>query len=480
MKLPIINGLNKYAQEIDLRFHMPGHKGKKILLDWNEIIPSIDVTEVEGTDNLHNPNSIILESEKLAAKTFGANETFYSVNGTTAGIYAAICASTNPGDDILIQRDCHKSVYNAAILGRLNIHYIYPRYNSKYNLTLSIDPCDLEDTLKRNDVKAVVITYPSYYGICSDISRISDIVHKYKKILIVDEAHGSHFKFSNKLPITSLEAGADIVIQSTHKTLPAFTQGSMVHVGSDRIDVDRLKLMLSLYQTTSPSYLIMASLDAARAYMESEGKYKLESLINNIQHWTSYLNSLDNVLIVNKDILKEENVYDFDLTKLIIGINKIRGTVLERILRENYSIQLEMSDYYYGLAITTALDEKKDIEKLAYSIENISKLKDYQEEMANIEIIYPQPHIAMPIYEAFYSNSKLVDIKSSVKMVSADFIVPYPPGVPLLNPGEIITSEIVEYIYFLLKNNVQILGLKDYNYNNKYIRVIDSKDKVYF
>lgn len=231
MRVPIIEGLDHYINKNKTRFHMPGHKGKKALINWANLIPQIDVTEIEGTDNLHSPSSIILESLKLASKTFKTKRTYYSVNGTTAGIYAAIMSSTKPGDKILIQRNCHKSVYNAIILGKLNPIYIYPNYNNEYNIVTDINPDDIEKALlEHSDIKAVVITNPSYYGVCSDVESIAKTVHKYNKILIVDEAHGSHLIFSDKLPKSAIECGADIVLQSTHKTLPAFTQLSLIHI----------------------------------------------------------------------------------------------------------------------------------------------------------------------------------------------------------------------------------------------------------
>jgi lysine decarboxylase len=465
--MPIIEGLKKYADEGNIRLHMPGHKGNSILLDLAKLIPEIDVTEIEGTDNLHNPSSIILESEKLSAKTFKGKATFYSVNGTTAGIYSAIMASTKPGDKILIQRNSHKSVYNAAILGRLKPVYIYPNYRDEDKVPTGINPEDIDKFLANdNDIKAVVITYPSYYGICSNIKGISDVVHKYNKILIVDEAHGSHLVFSDKLPISALEAGADIVIQSTHKTLPAFTQSSMIHVGTNRVDIEKLKTMLSVHQTTSPSYILMASLDFARAYMEREGKYKLNSLIDRIKKWTSYLKEIKGVKVFNKDNIKDNNFYDFDITKIMISLTDINitGKKLERILREDYGIQIEMSDNYYGLALTTVLDDEKNIERLVKAVEDITKKQAYRgNEINELSMINIKPDIKLSLYEAFNRQSLIEELENCEGKISAGFIIPYPPGIPILCPGEVITAEIIEYIEFLRDNNIEILGLYDYN-----------------
>jgi len=473
MKTPILNGLKIYTEENNLRFHMPGHKGKALMKHISDWIPYIDVTEVEGTDNLHAPSSIIRESMELAAQAFGAKKTFYSINGTTAGIYAAITSSVSQNGKVLMQRNCHKSVYNALILGRISQEYIYPEYSKEDQIVTTISPKDIENSLKEDDeIEAVIITYPTYYGICCNIEEISKIVHKYNKILIVDEAHGSHLSFSEKLPIDSLKAGADIVIQSTHKTLPAFTQSSMIHVGSERVNIKKLETMVSLYQTTSPSYLLMASLDYARAYMENEGKDMLTGLLHSIDKYCTYMKSLDAVSIYDKDKLSGTNGHDFDMTKILISIKGMTGFELERKLRKDYKIQLEMSDIRYGLALTSVMNEDDELKKLTYAIEEISNKYGKKDELLNnIDIRHIKPQIKMSLYDAFYSNKKEIKLKESNGKISADFIIPYPPGIPLVCPGEQITEKIICYLESLKKNNVQILGFLDYN--KEKIRIVE-------
>lgn len=473
MDTPIFNGLKKYAEENNIRFHMPGHKGKDMMKYIADMIPYIDVTEIEGTDNLHAPSSIIKESMELAAQAFGARKTFYSINGTTAGIYAAITSAVSPNGKVLMQRNCHKSVYNALILGRITQKYIYPGYSDEDQIVTTISPDDIENSLKEdNEIEAVIITYPTYYGICCDIEKVAEIVHKYNKILIVDEAHGSHLRFSDRLPIDSLQAGADIVIQSTHKTLPAFTQSSMIHVGSERVNIEKLKIMISLYQTTSPSYLLMASLDYARAYMENEGRKKLDELIQSIEKHCSYMKQIDNVDIYDVDKISGTNAYDFDITKILIGIKGMTGFQLEHILRYEHGIQLEMSDIRYGLALTSVMNEDRELKKLAHAVKQISNKYGKKDESLNIiDIRNVKPSIKMSLYDAFYSNKKEANLKESNGRISADFIIPYPPGIPLVCPGEQITEEIIHYLERLKKNNVQILGFLDYN--KEKIRIIE-------
>lgn len=464
MKAPIIDGLKKYVLENNKRFHMPGHKGKELLRFLGDSIPEIDVTEVEGTDNLHNPSSIIYESQRLAAEAFGAIKTFYSVNGTTGGLHAAITATVKPGGKALIQRDCHRAVYNALILGRITPKYIYPRYSRECDIVTTLDPEEIDKELSiDNNIGAVIITYPTYYGICSDIKRIAEIVHKHGKILIVDEAHGSHLRFNNGLPISALDAGADIVVQSTHKTLPAFTQSSMIHVGSHRVDIERLRAMISIFQTTSPSYILMSSIDFAVAYMKRQGKDKLENLLNNIEKWTSYMKQIDKVNILDKNS-KDSQIFDFDNTKILMKIDGLTGKSMENILRKKYKIQLEMSDYYYGLALASVLDEDEELERLAYSIEDISKKYSYMDmKLNNIDIRKTKPDIKLSLYDAFYSEKTEIELIKSSGEISGDFIIPYPPGIPIVCPGEVISDEVISYIKTLKKNNIQILGFIDYN-----------------
>ena len=474
MDMPIIKGLMKYINDESIRFHMPGHKGKDTFMEWVKNIPQMDVTEIEGTDNLHNPKSIILKSQSMASKAFGSIRTYYSVNGTTGGIYASIFSVTKPGDKILIQRNCHSSVYNAIILGNLNVEYIIPKYDNTLNIVTSITPNDIEEKIKNDrDIKVVVITYPSYYGICCDIEEIAKIVHKYDRILIVDEAHGSHLCFNDNLPKSALEGGADISIQSTHKTLPAFTQSSMVHVGSDRVDLDRLRKALRLYQSTSPSYLLMSSIDFARWYMETDGKRKLDELVEYINDGVKYLNTLNGVRILSNEIINGKDIFDFDVTKIMIRIDGLTGKELEKILREEYNIVLELGNEYYGLALTSVFDDTEDIKNLFEAIKDISKKYGTTNSIDSRDFNnYIIPKREVSLSKAYHEKKEKIKLKESLGRISGSFIIPYPPGIPLLCPGEIISSEIIEYINYLTENNIEVIGLED----NKTLDVI-AKDK---
>ncbi|HSH36936.1 aminotransferase class I/II-fold pyridoxal phosphate-dependent enzyme [Schnuerera sp.] len=470
METPIFDELRKLKDKNPISFHTPGHKGKNTLISWEDFIPQIDITEIPGMDNLHDPKGIIKESQALAAKTFGAKETIYSINGTTGGIYIALGGITNPGDKILIQRDSHKSIYNGAILNRLDIEYIHSNYNKSYGIFTGVDPYIIEEKLKKDQkIKIVILKYPNYYGICSNIKRIAKIVHKYGRILLVDEAHGSHFAFSDQLPTPALKAGADIVVQSIHKTLPSFTQTSMIHVGSNRVDIEKIKTMSSLYQTTSPSYLFMTSLEIARGYMEGEGRLRLKKNIELIRELTNQIDKISRAYVFTGDE-RDKTIFDKDITKILFKIDGISGPKLSKALRENYNIYLEMEDYQYCLALASLMNDERDFRILMEAIKEIAKIIVY-EKTDSIPMDIPTPEIVLPIYKAFYSNKKRLDLKEAIGKTSASFITPYPPGVPLICPGEIITEELVEYIGFLIDKSIEIVGF--IGYNKEKIEVVD-------
>ncbi len=462
MKTPVLDALKNLMEENSVSFHMPGHKGKNTLINWGEYIPFIDTTEVEGMDNLLEPRGIIDESQQLAAKVYGAKATYYGVNGSTGSNYIALATITKPGDKILIQRNCHKSIYNALILNRLNPVYIYPYYNENYNVLTGISPEDVERILTEEpDIKAVVLTYPNYYGVCSDLTKIAEIIHKHGKILMVDEAHGPHMGFSEKMPITALKAGADIVIHSTHKTLPSFTQTSMIHVGSDRIDLNKLRDRYQLYTTTSPSYLFTLSNEIAASYMDGEGREKLDYSIEKCKEVIKRLNAIDRVEVFEGDST-DSTIHDKDITKILISIDGIKGSQIKKRLRTAYNIRLEMSDYYYALILTSLMNKDEEFEKLIAAIEDMAKNSPY-EEINYVNINMPTPKIVISPAEAYFGKKQQVELKDAIGKLAAAPIIPYPPGIPLIVPGEEFTKEIYDHILFLMENGLEIVGLMGYN-----------------
>ena len=459
MKTPVFDALKNLMEENSVSFHMPGHKGKNTLINWGDYIPYIDTTEVEGMDNLLEPRGIIQDSQDYAAEVFGSKATYYAVNGSTGSIYIALATITKPGDKVLIQRNCHKAVYNALILNRIQPVYLYPNYNENHNVLTGLYPEDVDQALTEDPgIKAVVVTYPNYYGVCSDLKAIADIVHKHNKILMVDEAHGPHFTFNDKLPVPALKAGADIVIHSTHKTLPSFTQTSMIHVGTDRIDLNKLRDRYQLYTTTSPSYLFTLSNELAVSYMDSqEGRERLEWSTKKIDEVIERLNKIPRVEVFTGDP-EDPTIYSKDNTKILITIDGIRGSMVKKKLRTDYNIRLEMADFYYALILTSLMNDDEDYEKVIAAIEDLAKNCAY-EEINWVNVKMPTPKIIMRPADAYYGKKEQIKLKDAIGRVSAAPIIPYPPGIPLIVPGEEITQEIYEHVLFLMDNGIEIVGL---------------------
>lgn len=460
MNTPILNTLIEKTKSKSISFHTPGHKGRIALIDWAKHMPMIDTTEIEGMDNLLEPQGIIQDSQELAAKVYGTRATYYSVNGSTGSIYISLATITKPGDKVLVQRNCHKAVFNGIILNRLEPVYISPEYDMEYNLTTEIDVNKLEEKLKEHlDIKAVVITYPDYYGICSDIEKILEIVHKYDAILMVDEAHGSHFNFSTSLPKSSIEAGADIVVQSVHKSLPSLTQTSLIHVCSDRVSLERLRKNYQLYTTTSPSYIFIASCEAAISYMD-KNRDELNQKLKLIEKTIKRLQSIEGVKVFTRD--------NKDITKILFKLDGYTGVELSEILHNEYNIDMEMADPYYVLALATIMNEEEDFHRLYDAVESIAKnAKDIGTQVKVKPL--PEPKIRYNPHEAYHMDTEKLNLQDSLGRVSAATIIPYPPGIPLIVPGEEITAQILEYILSLKELNIEISGLL--GYNREYIEV---------
>lgn len=450
--------LSKKSVEDRYRFHMPGHKGnEESVFDVFRDVVKLDFTEIDGTDNLNNPKGIIKKLQKRLSEIYGTKKSYILVNGSTSGIQSSLLSQSQPKDKILIQRDCHKAVYNSLILGDLDCEFIWTDYDRDLNLKKPLNIEELKSILEENDVKIVVVTYPTYYGICCDIEKIAEVVHGKGALLIVDEAHGGHFNFTDKLPMGAEKLGADIVIQSLHKTLPALTQTSAVHVCSDRVDVGKLESFLKIFQTSSPSYLLMLSVESALDYMEKKGSKNLDTIIDFLRK----LKTLDDDnIFVKKNLIEEKFACDYDETKLLISLYKygIRGTPVKDELKE-LGIYTEMWDLVYNIAYITAADSTENISYLFRSVKEIKdKIKKMDEN--NIDFKKFKPIRKMSIRSAFYKPKTFKDIEKIENEISGDFIIPYPPGIPLICPGELIDKEHVKYIKSLLEEDIEILGIE--------------------
>lgn len=463
MQLPIFNTLKAYSDKNPISFHMPGHKGGKLIGEvFESYLLNIDLTEIAETDNLHYPSGIIEKAQKLAAKAFNAKQTFFLVNGSTCGIHAMIMSACGKGDKLIVDRNCHKSVINGLFLAGAEPVYIFPEINEEYGIPTSIMPQIIEDAIKKNpEAKGVLITSPNYYGVCSNINEIATVVHKYNKILMIDEAHGAHLNFSDRLPSCAMKSGADICVQSAHKTLPALTQASYLHVNSERIDFDKVAMYLRILQSSSPSYILMSSLDIARAIMEECGEKKLYNLLELIDNFIEKVHQFCGISILNQnDIPKGE----IDRTRLVINVQKlnIRGYEAEKFLSEKHNIQVEMSDLHNLICICTVANSKEDFDNLFNALMDLCKVKrDGEKRLSHKCYLEMKPTIKVNLGEAMRAESTQINIDDALGKIATDAVVPYPPGVPIICPGEEITGESIEYIKRVIEIGGNINGISD-------------------
>lgn len=470
----------EYVNNNTIPFHVPGHKkgvgmAKKFLDFVGKNVLSMDVTVFEQVDSLHKPTGPIKEAQELAAEAFGADATFFCIHGTSGAIQAMILSVIGENEKIIVPRNIHKSVTSGIILSGAIPVYMQPEVDKNIGVALNVTPETVEKALRENpDAKAVLIINPTYYGVSTDIVKIAEIVHDYGAILMVDEAHGPHLKFNEKLPISAMEAGADICAQSTHKIIGSMTQSSMLQVKSERIDVNRVKQVMSLLQTTSPSYILLASLDVARMQMVTEGKKLLDETIKLAEYARKEINNINGLYCFGEEIVGKDGAYDFDPTKITItakGLG-ISGHQLERILAEKYYIQPELSDMYNVLCVFSIGDTKEKVDYLLRALREISDelYKDDIEISKAIDIPEIPEQIITPRY-AFGCSTISLPLQESIGQISAEFLLAYPPGIPILCPGERITMEIVEYVNKMKEANLSIQGTEDPEVN--YIKIVN-------
>ena len=470
--------LEEYSRSDYYPFHMPGHKRNPASVR-GEFPLERDITEIEGFDNLHHPEDLLLEAQQNVAKLYGTRESFYSVNGSTAALLAAISAAVPRNGQILVARNCHKAVYHAIYLRNLKPAYIYPQMDSEWWINGGIFPDKVERCLAENpEIQAVLITSPTYDGVVSDVKEIAEIAHKYGVPLIVDEAHGAHFHFSNYFPASAAELGADLVIQSFHKTLPAMTQTAVLHNCSDRVDSRLIRRFMGIYQSSSPSYILMASMDACMEKMSSDGNEMFREFTKILEKTRRRLSECKYIRLVSPEI-GTAGVFDYDRSKLLFSTRyaSMTGSELAQILLEKYHIQVEMETEHYVLALAAVGDSEEGFERLCQAIEEIDqeeaqkkKEKREAEEPKAGRTAYTSLSQFMSITEAMESESEIRKLEESVGRISAEFGYLYPPGIPLIVPGEQITGQFIRNMRIYMEEGLYLQGLEDYT--NETIRVV--------
>ena len=457
-RIPLLEEVLKYQKEKNLILSMPGNKsGIGFLRDdiGKEFVNNmgfLDITEVDPLDNLHCPEGIIKEAQDLLAKTYGSKKAYFVVNGSTAGNLASIFDAFNEGYEVLVERNCHKSIYNGLILRKLKVRYIEPVIHENKGLFLPPTEKEIYKALDRcNNARGIILTYPNYFGIGYDIFDTLKDLKERGLTIIIDGAHGAHYGISERLP-KSIVSYADYIVLSAHKTLPSLTQGSYLLVNNDK-NVD---FYLKAFMTTSPSYLIMSSLDYSRYYLDIYGEEDYDRLIDLANKWSVKINKLNKV-----SVLKEEDLpmgYNLDLSRYIFTLPKgYSGHKLLDYLR-SMKIQCEMSFDGGVVLILSPFNNEEDFEKIYNSINklNLSSLRDNQYQ--NYYNIIPKK--VLEPYEVFDKSFEYVDIDESIGKISKEALIPYPPGIPLICGGEIISKEAVEIIDGYIRNNKSVIGLE--------------------
>lgn len=492
--------LLEYARSGIYPFHMPGHKRRKMPFasvcrspadqsagkpakmnrietniteaDGISQISELDITEIDGFDNLHHATGILKEAQQRAADLYGAEQSFYLVNGSTCGILAAICAAAPKRNRVLIARNCHKAVYHALFLQELTADYLYPVVTEQQILG-QITPEQVDDALRsRPETSAVIITSPTYEGILSDVAGIAKIAHQYGVPLIVDAAHGAHLGFGGSFPESPVRQGADAVIMSLHKTLPSFTQTALLHICSRRVDAEQVKKYLSVFETSSPSYLFMAGMDACVRLLQQENRALFQNYRMMLECFYQKTADLQQLHVLTRGDLSCKEAYDWDDSKIVIFTNhpNYGGPWLHRQLLEQYHLQSEMVSAHYVLLMSSIMDEPEGFERLVQALLEIdarlaesSRQQIYNEKKNDIKLfttaeLYQKNEIKMPIHEAESATKQQILLSEAAGRISVDTIYLYPPGIPVLVPGEMITEELIKKICICQKKGLLVEG----------------------
>lgn len=443
--------LKEYAASDFYPFHMPGHKRNRDAAEGSLAEAySIDITEIDGFDNLHQAQGILRECQKRAAEIYGSEETYFLINGSTGGILSAVAAVCNKGSRLLMARNCHKSVYHAVYLQELAAVFLRPEPLEPCQAAGPITPEAVRRALEETpDIAAVFITSPTYEGVVSDVRRIAEIVHSYGKPLIVDEAHGAHFGFHADYPENSVRLGADLVIHSVHKTLPSMTQTGLLHVNGKLVDRERLRRYLRIFQTSSPSYVLMASIDRCMSFMEQEGKERLERLLVMRREFLEKIRSC--VYIRAMEGAGTSHITDPCKLVLYTTVDMINGQQLYDILRDDYHLQMEMAAGSYVLAILTLMDSREGMERLAGAVLEIEKriameIQRRGEKGEKKRVSVAGCEAVFTIAEAYEKEAELIPLAEAEGRTAAEFVNLYPPGIPLVTPGERWNQDMIRLI----------------------------------
>lgn len=475
-RAPVMEALEKMKRMRIVPFDVPGHKrgrGNPELMEFlGEKCLSMDVNSMKMLDNLCHPVSAIRDAEILAADAFGAAHAFFMVGGTTSAVQAMVMSACKRGDKLIMPRNVHRSAINALILCGAVPIYVNPQMDHELGISLGMELKDVETAIRENpDAKAVLVNNPTYYGICSDIKSIVKLAHEHGMMVLADEAHGTHFYFNDKLPIGAMNAGADMAAISMHKSGGSLTQSSMLLIGPD-VHEGYVHQIINLTQTTSGSYLLMSSLDISRRRLALYGQEIFDRVIDLVEYARDEINTIGDFYAYSKEMINGSSIYDFDITKLSIFTRPVglAGIEVYDILRDEYDIQTEFGDIANLLAYVSIGDRPKDMERLVSALSEIKR--NYRKNATGmLKAEYISPKVISPPQEAFYGRKESLPIAETAGRVCSEFVMCYPPGIPILAPGELITPEILEYIRYAKKKGCTMTGPEDMDICNLNVMV---------
>lgn len=463
---PIYEALEFFRKKRVVPFDVPGHKrgrGNPELVELlGEKCVGLDVNSMKPLDNLGHPVSVIKDAEELTAEAFGASYAFLMVNGTTSAVQTMILAVLKAGEKIILPRNVHKSVINALVLcGGVPV-YVEAKVNPKIGIALGVEISEIEKAIKENpDAKAIFVNNPTYYGVCSNLEKIVELAHAAGMKVLADEAHGTHLYFGDDLPKSGIAAGADLAAVSMHKSGGSLTQSSLLLCG-ENVDSEYVRQIINLTQTTSASYLLLSSLDISRRNLALRGKESFAKVSRMAEYARAEINAIGGYYAYGKELIDGDSVYDYDVTKLSVYTQGIGLTGIEvyDLLRDEYDIQIEFGDIGNILAYISIGDRIQDIERLVGALEDIKRNfgRDGKDLYCGDFI---QPEVIMTPQKAFYSNKEQIPLEQTAGRVCGELVMCYPPGIPILTPGEKITEEIIEYINFARERGCSLQGTKD-------------------
>ena len=465
-RAPIYEALERFRRMRVVPFDVPGHKrgrgNPELAAFLGEQCVGIDVNSMRPLDNLCHPVSVIADAEHLAADAFGAAQAFLMVGGTTSSVQSMIMTVCKHGDKIILPRNVHRSVINALVLCGAVPVYINPDVNPRLGIALGMRVSRIKEAMDRHpDAKAVLVNNPTYYGICSDMRAIARLAHERGMLLLADEAHGTHFYFGEGLPISAMAAGADMAAISMHKSGGSLTQSSFLLAGPN-VSAGYVRQIINLTQTTSASYLLMSSLDISRRNLALNGKDVFEKVVALTAYARDEINAIGGYYAYGREIVDGDSVHDFDVTKLSIHTLDIglAGIEVYDLLRDEYDIQIEFGDIGNILAYVSIGDRKQDIERLVSALAEIRRR--YQRDGTGMMTQeYVDPQVAVSPQAAFYADKESLPLRGAVGRVCSEFVMCYPPGIPILAPGERVTKEIIDYIEYAKEKGCSMTGSED-------------------